>query len=383
MRLLHIADLHVGKRVCEFPMLEDQRHVLAQVVSLLRDRSCDALLVAGDVYDKSAPSAESVALVDWFFGEVAATGVPAVVIPGNHDSAERLAYARGPLARLGVHVAPVFDGAIEPVELEDEWGAVRVWPIPFVRPASVRHALGDPAPETYTAAMRRVVEAIDLSGAARNVAVAHQFVTSGPAAPERCESEVSVGGLDNVDASVFDGFDYVALGHVHRAQRVGRDAVRYAGSILKYSVSEATGSKSATLVELGEPGGEPSLELVELEPLHDLRRVRGPLAALLDPEVVRAGDPSDYLHVVLTDENPALDAMARLRSRYPNVMSLEYDNARTRAAALDRGSDSPEGSDASPLELFCEFYERQNGAAPSEAQRAIVTAELEGIGVGE
>lgn len=185
MRLLHIADLHVGKRVCEFPMLEDQRHVLAQVMSLLRDRSCDALLVAGDVYDKSAPSAESVALVDWFFGEVAATGVPAVVIPGNHDSAERIAYARGPLARLGVHVAPVFDGAIEPVELEDEWGAVRVWPIPFVRPASVRHALGDPAPETYTAAMRRVVEAIDLSGAARNVAVAHQFVTSGPAAPER------------------------------------------------------------------------------------------------------------------------------------------------------------------------------------------------------
>lgn len=381
MRLLHIADLHVGKRVCEFPMLADQRHVLAQVVSLLRSRSCDALLVAGDVYDKSAPSAESVALVDWFLGEVAATGVPAVVIPGNHDSAERIAYARGPLGRLGVHVAPVYEGHVEPVELRDEWGGVSVWPLPFVRPATVRHALGDPAPETYTDALRRMVGELDLSAAGRNVAVAHQFVTSGSAVPERCDSEVSVGGLDNVDASVFDGFDYVALGHVHRAQRVGRCAVRYAGSILKYSVSEATGTKTATLVDLGAPGSTPSIELVPLDPLHDLRRIRGPLESLVSPEVVGAADANDYLHVVLTDENPAMDAMARLRSHYPNVMSLEYDNARTRSAGLEGGVGVRPQDNASPLDMFCEFYEWQNGAAPSEQQRSIVVEELERIGV--
>lgn len=383
MRLLHVADLHIGKRVNEFSMLEEQRHVLTQVVSLLRERSVDALLVAGDLYDKSAPSAEAVALVDWFLSEVAATGVPAVVIYGNHDSAERVAYAARLLGRQGIHVSPVFNGHIEPVTLEDGYGTVDIWPVPFLFPATVRHFFPEAEVESYTDAMRAVVDACAIDPGRRNVCVAHQFVTAGEASPERSDSELSVGGLDNVDVGAFEPFDYVALGHIHRPQRIGRDSVRYAGSILKYSLSEERGSKSATLVELGAPGTEPAIELVPLVPVHDLRRVTGTIDELAAQglEQARAGEPGveDYLHVVLTDEGVVLNAMGRLRAVYPNVMHVEYDNARTRGAArLDEASEHEE--EASPLELFAEFYERQNGAGLTDAQRSVVIDALEKTG---
>lgn len=388
MRLLHIADLHIGKRVCEFSMLEDQRHVLSQVVDLVEKRGVDAVLVAGDLYDKSMPSAEAVALVDWFLESLAGTGAQTVVIPGNHDSAERVAYASGLLGRQGIHVAPVYTGHIEPVCLADEHGVVDVWPIPYLHISTVRHYFPDEKISSYTDALRVAIDACDLrcvddeGRPVRNVALAHQFVTAGGVSPERCDSELSVGGMDNVDASVFDAFDYVALGHIHGPQRVGRDAVRYAGSILKYSLSEWRGEKSAVLVELGEAGTEPGIELVPLVALHDLRRVRGPLERLISPEVADAAGTSreDYLYAVLTDENPEVGAMARLRNVYPNVMSLEYDNARTRAAGIAEGA-APADDAASPLELFRDFYEQQNGSGLTEGQLAIVTEELERIGV--
>ena len=381
MRLLHIADLHIGKRVCEFSMLEDQRHVLEQVVEMLAGDRADALLVAGDLYDKSLPSAEAVALVDWFLAEVAATGKPAVIIPGNHDSAERVAYARESLARQRIHVAPVFGGEVEPVELEDDRGPVRVWPIPFLRPATVRHFFPEAEIESYADALRTVVGSLGLDSAVRNVAVSHQFVTASGVTPERSDSEVSVGGLDNVDARVFADFDYVALGHIHRPQRIGCETARYAGSILKYSFSEAQDTKSAVLATLGDPGEEAGIELVPLRPLHDLRSIRGPLERLVSPEVVEAADARDYIHAVLTDENPALDALARLRDAYPNVMGVEYDNARTRAADAEGAEDAPGEDEASPIEVFGDFYERQNGSPLSDGQRAIVEAELERLGV--
>lgn len=388
MRLLHIADLHIGKRVCEFSMLEDQRYVLSQVIGLVGERGVDVVLVAGDLYDKSMPSAEAVALVDWFLEGLAETGVQVAVIPGNHDSAERVAYASGLLGRQGIHVAPVYDGRIEPVELADEHGPVRIWPIPYLHVSTVRHFFPDERIASYTDALRVAIGACDVRRTddagrpVRNVAVAHQFVTAGGVSPERCDSELSVGGMDNVDASVFDPFDYVALGHIHGPQRVGRDAVRYAGSILKYSLSEWRGQKSAVLVELGEPGAEAGIELVPLVPLHDLRRVRGPLERLISPEVADAPGTSreDYLYAVLTDENPEVDAMARLRNVYPNVMSLEYDNARSRAAGIDEDA-APAKDAASPLDLFRDFYEQQNGSELTEGQLAIVTEELERIGV--
>lgn len=387
MRLLHISDLHIGKSVCEFSLLEDQRHVLEQVIGMIGGRGVDAVLVAGDLYDRSMPSADAVALVDWFLAQLAATGVPAIVTAGNHDSAERVAYASSLLANQGIHVSPVFDGRIEPVRLTDELGPVDVWPIPFLQPVTVRHFFPDAQVLDYTDALRVVVDACELRDVdeegrrVRNVCVAHQFVTSGGISPERCASELSLGGMDNVDASVFDPFDYVALGHVHGAQRVGRDAVRYSGSILKYSLSEWRGQKSATLVELGKPGDEPAIELAALEPLHDLRRLRGPLERLVSSEV--AGEPGtsreDYIYAVLTDENPVLDALAQLREVYPNVMSLEYDNARTRAAGVS--SDAPAAGEdgASPLDLFCEFYELQNGSELTDAQRGVAVDELKKI----
>lgn len=388
MRLLHISDLHIGKRVCEFSMLDDQRHVLSQVIDLVGKRGVDVMLVAGDLYDKSSPSAEAVALVDWFVQRLAATGAQTVIIPGNHDSAERVAYASGLLASQGIHVAPVYAGRIEPVRLADGLGEVDVWPIPYLHISTVRHFFPDEKIANYTDALRVAIGACELrrvgdeGRAVRNVAVAHQFVTAGGVSPERCDSELSVGGMDNVDVSVFDAFDYVALGHIHGSQRVGRDAVRYAGSILKYSLSEWRGQKSATLVELGEAGAEPAIEQVALEPLHDLRRVRGPLERLTSPEVADAPETSreDYLYAVLTDENPEVDAMARLRNVYPNVMSLEYDNARTRAAGISEDA-APAEDSASPLELFCDFYEQQNGSELTEAQLAVVKEELERIEV--
>ena len=271
-------------------MIGDQRHVLGQVLDLLRAGTADALLVAGDVYDKSQPSSEAVALVDWFLQGVADTGVPAIVIPGNHDSAERVAYAGGLLSRQGIHMAPAFDGRIEPVMLADEHGPVAVWPIPFLHPAQIRHFLPDAKADTYTDAFRALVASLPLDASVRNVAVAHQFVTAAGVTVERSDSEVSVGGLDNVDAGVFDPFDYVALGHIHRAQRVGRDCVRYAGSLLKYSLSEADYDKSASLVTLGPKGEGLGIELVPLTPPHDLRRIRGPLAKLVSADVVSAAD---------------------------------------------------------------------------------------------
>lgn len=379
MRLLHIADLHIGKRVCEFPMLEEQRHVLAQVLDIVTSRGVDAVLVAGDLYDKSQPSSEAVAVVDWFLTQLARTGATCVVIPGNHDSAERVAYAGGLLARMGVYVAPVYAGQIEPIELADEHGPALVWPIPFVRPATVRHFCGRADIDTYTDAMRAVLEGCDLGRCPRNVAVAHQFVTYAGHEPERAGSELSVGGIDNVEAGVFSGFDYVALGHVHTAQRVGAEHVRYAGSILKYSLAEARGSKSCTLVELGEPGEPVGIELVPLVPLHDMRRITGPLASLTADEVVTQQDRHDYLHVVLTDEVPVVDAMSRVREAYPNVMSLEYAASRASASEPCRDAAS-EACPEDPIELFAQFFERQNGSAPNEEQMRIVSDELAELG---
>ncbi|MEG0503609.1 MAG: exonuclease SbcCD subunit D, partial [Raoultibacter sp.] len=304
MKILHLADLHIGKQVNGFPLIEDQRFALEAVLAAARDHSVDALLLAGDLYDKSSPSAEAVCLLDWFFTEVATAGLPCYAIPGNHDSAERVAYVSGLLTRQGIHLAPIFDGRVTHHSLEDEHGPVTFWLLPFMKPAHVRAFFPDAdIGQDYTAALRTVLADCPLETSQRNVLIAHQFVTSGTAEPERSDSELSVGGLDNVDASVFADFDYVALGHIHRPQRIGRDEVRYAGSLLKYSFSEIKYPKSATLVELG-PKGTISITLLPLEPLHDMREIKGPLASLLADDVVTASKSDDYLHVVLTDEDP-------------------------------------------------------------------------------
>ncbi len=376
MRLLHLSDLHIGKHVNEFPMLDDQKHVFQHVLDALGPQKIDAVLIAGDVYDKSAPSAEAVALADWFLSELIARGVAVLVIPGNHDSAERIAYGGAIMERQGLHVAPRYTGTIMQVALQDEHGTVVFWLVPFLRPALVRPFAPDEKIENYTDALRWALRTQPLDQSVRNVALAHQFVTAGGASPERCDSEtVAVGGVDNVDAAVFDGFDYVALGHIHTPQHVGRQTVRYAGSPLKYSFSERA-PKRAPIVSLGAKGSEPVLDYLDLPPLHDMREIRGPLDELVAEDVVAAAPADDYLHVTLTDENPPLDALARLRAAYPNVMTLDFDNARTRAAEtslVSQGADKK----AAPLELFRTFFAEQNGADLTPAQDKIVQRALD------
>ena len=387
MRFLHVSDLHIGKRVNGMSMVEDQRHILAQIVELARERQVDALVIAGDIYDKAAPSAEAVGMLDAFLTELAAAGIRVLGIPGNHDSAERIAYAQGLLANQGVCFPPVYDGNIQAVELHDGFGPVMFWLVPFLKPGDVRRHFPDrEIGDDYTAAVVAALDACDIDADVRNVAVSHQLVTAGSWSPDRADDEIKLGGIDNVDVSVYDAFDYVALGHVHRPQRVGRDTVRYSGSPLKYSFSEARYPKSAVLVELGEKtagrecGSCVSFELVPLVPLHDMREVRGTLQELLAQGEDAPGS-QDYVHVTLSDEHPQLDAMARVREVFPNAMALDYDNVAVLAQrAQARDAVDPDKVDMA--ELFARFYEEQAGRAMDDEQTRIVADAVRAVQAG-
>ncbi|MEY8437440.1 exonuclease SbcCD subunit D [Atopobiaceae bacterium 24-176] len=373
MRLLHVSDLHAGKRLHGYLQEEDLAHVLTQVVDVCRERSVDCVLVAGDIYDAAQPPDYAVALVDGFLRDLVSAGVQVVAVPGNHDSAARVGFASPLLAASGVYVAGPLKGPVEPVVFSDAHGEVRVWPVPFVRPATVRAALGCDA-ASPTEALGAVVETMGIDEAVRNVCVAHQFVTSGSVGPVRSESELSLGDADNVEVSVFDPFDYVALGHLHRPQKVGRETVRYSGTPLKYSRGEAKGSKSMVLVDLGEKRGpgdcDIAWELVPFEPLHDLRHVRGALEELVSPDVVDAAPADDYVAVTLTDDTLPLDALGRLQEAYPNLLSLEHAPA-SLAAAEEAQVRVPDSS-LDLAGLFAEFFEVQRGHAMDDRQRAVL-----------
>ena len=374
MKFLHLADLHLGKRVNGFSMLEDQAHILRQILAILDDEQPDGVLIAGDVYDKSVPSVEAVELLDDFLTELRARGVPVLLISGNHDSPERLAFGGRVMDSCGIHISPVYDGALAPVTLQDAFGPVHVWLLPFVKPAHVRRWFPDADIESYTDAMAEAVAHMDIDTAARNVLVTHQFVTGGARSGSE---ELSVGGTDNVDSGVFAPFDYVALGHLHGAQHIGRETIRYAGSPLKYSFSEARQHKSVTVVTLGEKG-DVQVRTVALTPLRELREIRGSYDELTARSFYEHTTyRSDYLHLILTDEQDVFDAMSRLRTIYPYLMTLDYDNARTRAAG---GMFVPAGMERrTPLELFEALYQRQNHQPMSEVQRAYIAQLMEQI----
>lgn len=374
MKFLHLADLHLGKRVNGFSMLEDQAHILRQILAILDNEQPDGVLIAGDVYDKSVPSVEAVELLDDFLTELRARGVPVLLISGNHDSPERLAFGGRVMDSCGIHISPVYDGALAPVTLQDAFGPVHVWLLPFVKPAHVRRWFPDADIESYTDAMAEAVAHMDIDTAARNVLVTHQFVTGGTRSGSE---ELSVGGTDNVDSGVFAPFDYVALGHLHGAQRIGRETIRYAGSPLKYSFSEARQHKSVTVVTLGEKG-DVQVRTVALTPLRELREIRGSYDELTARSFYEHTTyRSDYLHLILTDEQDVFDAMSRLRTIYPYLMTLDYDNARTRAAG---GMSVPaETERRTPLELFEALYQRQNHRPMSEVQREYIAQLMEQI----
>ena len=373
MRFLHLSDLHLGKRVCEFSMLEDQRFILEQILALLDATPVDGVLLAGDLYDKPVPPAEAVRLLDWFLTALAERQLPVFAISGNHDSADRIAFGSHLLAGSRVYVSPVFSGAPQPITLQDAYGPLDIYLLPFLKPAAVRHVYPDEPIETYNDALACVLQKLPLDASRRNLLVAHQFVAGATA----CESEEpSVGGVDSVDAALFDAFDYVALGHLHSPQKVGRDCVRYCGTPLKYSFSEARQHKSVTFVEFG-PKGNVQLSTAPLTPRHDLRELRGSYMELTDRRTYEGAAVDDYLHITLTDEQDVPDAMARLRVIYPNLMRLDYDNRRTQT---QQEVSAPERAETrSPLEHFSAFYELQNNQPLSAEQAAFCQQLIESI----
>lgn len=373
MKLLHLSDLHLGKRVNEFSMLEDQKYILNQILQIVINEQVNTVLIAGDVYDKSVPSAQAVTLFDDFLTRLEALECTVLLIAGNHDSPERLAFGAHLLQKSRVYLSPVFDGRLTCCTLNDEYGQLDVWLMPFLKPSVVRPFYPEDTMESYQDAAAVVLRSNPPHQGRRSILVAHQFVTG---AKTGGSEELSVGGAENIDAALFAAYDYVALGHIHSPQRVGRETVRYCGSPLKYSLSEARGTKSVTLITFNQPG-EIDIKLCPLTPLHDLRTIRGTYDEVTARTFYEGTATDDYLHITLTDETEVLDAVGKLRSIYPNVMRVDYDNTRTRA-----GASMPEATvqdKATPMELFCRFFEWQNEKPLTERQRALLEKEIEAV----
>lgn len=373
MKFIHLSDLHLGKRVNEFQMLEDQKYILTKIINIIDGERPDAVMIAGDVYDKSVPPAEAVKLFDDFLYRLAQRRLQVFVISGNHDSPERIAFGSRLMDVSGIHMSPVYNGTVVPISLTDEYGTVNIYMLPFIKPVHVRSIFPIETVESYTDAMQVAISNMDINESERNILVTHQFVTGAM----RSESEeLSVGGSDNVDITVFKPFDYVALGHIHGPQNLGGNIVRYCGTPLKYSFSEASHKKSVTVVEIAEKGTL-DVRTVSLVPKHDMREIKGTYMELTSKALYEGTAVDDYIHITLTDEDDIPDAIGKLRVIYPNLMKLDYDNKRTRNAV--HISATVDAEQKTPLELFAKFFEQQNGRAMSDEQSAFAAELIEKI----
>lgn len=418
MKLFHLSDLHLGKRVNEFSMLEDQKYILAQILRRIDEERPDGVILAGDIYDKPVPPAEAVEILDEFLFELSQRGLQTFIISGNHDSAERLAFGGRLMEGSGIHFAPVYDAKVAPLRFEDEFGTVDLFLLPFVKPAHVRRFCEEEAAaprsesseetgeaaanlnqseiKTYTDAIRAAIARMNIDPEHRNILVTHQFVT-GAVRSDSEETALSVGGTDNVDAAVFSDFDYVALGHIHRSQNMsggvrqseaGDDPdsaepttklplIRYCGTPLKYSFSEANHEKSITVAELGDKG-DVDIWTIPLKPLRDMVELRGTYDELTAKSFYdNTSYPADYVHITLTDEDDIPEAMGRLRVIYPYLMKLDYDNRRTRTSNEIQGASAME--EKTPGQLFAEFYEMQNNAPLSDEQKEFLDSMIQSI----
>ncbi len=373
MKLIHLSDLHIGKRVNEVSMLDEQEYILTEIINIIDSEQPHAVLISGDIYDKSVPSAEAVTLFDSFLCRLAKRRLQVMIISGNHDSPERLSFGGRLMESAGIHLSPVYSGTVSPVILSDEHGEVYFWLLPFIKPAHVKRYYPDEGIETYTDACRVAISQMNIDHNKRNVLLTHQFVTGAAT----CESEeLSVGGSDNVDASVFEAFDYTALGHIHGPQNILSEKIRYCGTPLKYSFSEASHKKSVTVVEFGAKG-ELAVRTVPLIPKHDMREIKGAYEELTAKSYYESTALNDYLHITLTDEEDILEAMGRLRVIYPNLIKLTYDNTRTRRNTVIDSAEDVQFK--SPLELFGELYELQNNQPMSDVQRTYAQELIESI----
>lgn len=376
MKLLHIADLHIGKRVNEYSMLDDQRYILEQIINTANEEKTAGILIAGDIYDKSLPPAEAVELLDDFLTKLIQAGQAVFMISGNHDSPERIGFGSRIMENNQLFIGGTFEGRLNKVTLQDEHGAVNVYMLPFIKPAMLR-PFYEEQPDSYDKAVKLVISHTDINTKERNIILAHQFVINGVQEPERSDSEsISVGGMDHVEANTFEEFDYVALGHLHRPQSISKDTVRYAGSPLKYSFSEALHKKSVTILELGEKGNL-NIYTKPLTPLRDLREIKGPIEELLRLGKEDGSAATDYMHVTLTDEEEIYDAIGQLRQVYPNLMILDFENSRNGQIVYGYLAATEEISKKTPLELFDEFYQLQNNIELTKEQRDVIEKVME------
>ncbi len=362
MKFIHLSDLHIGKKVNEFSMLEDQKYIFDKIISIIEQQKVDGVWIAGDIYDKSIPSREAVQVFDDFLTKIASKNIPVFVISGNHDAAERVAFGAELMKQSKVYFSPVFDGNVSEIILKDEYGEIAIYLLPFIKPATVRPYYSDVEINSYNDAVKTVIEHININKNRRNVLIAHQFVTGA----EKSNSEdISVGGIDNVDADVFDNFDYVALGHIHKPQYVGRETIRYCGTPLKYSFSEVNHKKSVSIVTLKQKGNI-SIEKIDLIPQKDMCEIKGYYQEITALQYYKNINVQNYMHIILKDEQDIVDAISKLRSIYPNIMRLDYDNKRTQNNQMIDVTENIENK--TPLQLLQQFYEIQNNCAMTEEQ---------------
>lgn len=374
MKFIHLSDLHIGKRVHEYSMIEDQRYILTKIINIIDEIKAQGVIIAGDIYDKPVPPAEAVQLFDDFLYRLSKRNLQVFIISGNHDSAERIAFASRLIEQSGVHLSPVYNGEVTPVTLTDEHGDIDIYMLPFIKPQHVRKLFEEETISSYTDAIRVAVENMNIDTDKRNILITHQFVTGST----RCDSEdVSVGGTDNVDGSVFSDFDYVALGHIHSPQNCGSEKIRYCGTPLKYSFSEAKHQKSVTVVDFLEKGNM-EISTIPLVPLRDLKEIKGKYEEIMSRDFYSDTTyQDDYMSIILTDEEEVYNALSNLRVVYKNLMKIEYDNKRTRQnnAVIEAVDVEKEP----PLKLFSDFYELQNNQALSDEQTEFMQNLIEKI----
>lgn len=366
MKIMHLSDLHIGKRVNEYSMLQDQIYILKEILRIIDNEKVETVIIAGDVYDRSLPPNEALELFDEFLYQLSSRNVNVFVISGNHDSPERISYGGRMMTENKIFLSPVYNGDVKPISLNDDYGEVNFYLLPFIRPADIRRYFPDENIENYTDAVKVAIDNMNVDFSERNILVTHQFVTGA----ELSESEdIIVGGTDNVSGEVFDGFDYVALGHIHREQTVGKDNIRYCGTPLKYSFSEAKHIKSVTILDFNDKGNIEYFK-IPLTPFRDMREIRGTYYELTLKSSYESTNTEDYLHITLTDEEDIPDAIGKLRSIYPNIMKLDYDNLRTRGSGTVDAIENIESK--SPFELFADLFKQQNNQDMSEEQEEIM-----------
>jgi len=374
MKIMHLSDLHLGKRVNEFSMLEDQIYILNEIINIIDEQKPKVIILAGDIYDKPIPPAEAVEIFDDFLYKLSKRNPAVFIISGNHDSAERIAFGSRLFDKSSIYLSPVYNGKISPICIDDKYGKINFYMLPFIKPVHVRRFFPDAEVYTYTDALSTVISDMHIDTAQKNILITHQFVTGS----SRTESEdISVGGSDNVDADIFKGFDYVALGHIHRSQCCDSEYIRYCGTPLKYSFSESKDIKSITMLDIKEKGNI-KLDFIPLTPLRDMVEIKGSYNELmLKSFYENTSLTDDYVHITLTDEEDIPDVITKLRVVYKNIMKLDYDNQRTKKSSeinLINDMDSK-----SPLELFDTFYELQNGRHLSDTQRVFLKNIIEEI----